>query len=186
MRHVLSALLLIVASGCASYALRVAPAPARDVPTTLDGARLGPLSKQQMNEAGWALAEDRPARQVWIVAAPQPGVRESEAIVELGTDGAGQVTIVRERFRSPRLATYRQLLDALIARHGAPQVSVELDSSSWLESDPRSDRPRPARVVEHRWQGPHSQLVLVAGLEAEEHLRSGMEYQLLLLPVDAP
>lgn len=176
-------MVVLVCSGCLSYALRVAPKPLTAPPLALYGAAPGTTTAKALSERGWALADDVGDRRTFVLGEPEAGVREAEAHGRVDAIGTLTIEFVRVRYQNPRLTTYRTLLDGLVRLHGAPQVSDERPSFAPLDlSDPRNERPRPSRVVVHRWHGEKADLVLAGGLEAEENLRTAMEYQLLLVP----
>ena len=177
----LALLALLSMAGCFGYAVRKAEGPARDVPAKLFGAGPGAYTPGDLIEAGWALAEETTRGQLYVLATADDEVREAEAWLTRNEKMEPTVEFVRLRYRSTRLATYEALLASLQEQHGPPQVSEERPGSPLLWIDPESDRPRPARVVVHRWRGHEADLVLVAGLEAKENLRTAMDYQLLLV-----
>ena len=170
-------------TGCFGYAVRKSEGPAIKVPEKLYGVGPGQLEAKALVDAGWALADERPDGQFYVYAAAEEQVREAEAYLALDESPA-QLEFVRVHYRSTRLATYQALLNSLVAAHGPPQISEERAESRLLWIDSHGDRPRPNSVVVHRWKGGATDLVLVAGLEAEENLKTAMTYQLLLVLPD--
>jgi len=170
-------------TGCFGYAVRKSEGPAVKVPEKLYGVGPGQTEPKALVDAGWALADENVDEQVYVYATADAQVREAEAYLALDV-WPPRLEFIRVHYRSTRLATYQALLNSLVAAHGPPQISEERASSRLLWIDSHGDRPRPNSVVVHRWKGGATDLVLVAGLEAEENLRTAMTYQLLLVLPD--
>jgi hypothetical protein len=175
---------LVFAQGaCTSYIIRTAPGPAHEIPADFFGVAPGPVAPETFRRNGWALADSHEGVQTYVRGAgPNSEVSEAEAVLTQLEGGQLRVDCVRLRFGQTRLATYRTLLGSLVEKHGPPQVSDERVSFPEFVLDPKSERPRPPRVVVHRWRGPRFDMVLVGGLEVPENLASSMDYQLLFLP----
>jgi hypothetical protein len=183
-RWMLLGSLCLLGASCASYTytVRTKPGPVRSIPGEYFGAAPGGISTESLKRNGWALADSREGVQTYVRGgSPDLGVSEAEAIVSEQTDGPA-LDYVRLRYSQTRLATYKALLQTLIDKYGPPQASVVRPSFFAFVLDPRSERPRPPRVVIHRWNGLRTDLVFVAGLEDEENLLSAMDYQLFLMP----
>lgn len=183
-RNQIVCVLVLLFASCASYTytVRTVPGRAKSLPEEFHGASPGPVTTETLKKNGWALAESREGMLTYIRGGtPDLGASEVETIAREQSDGSVSVDVVRMRYAQTRLATYKSLLQTLIDRHGAPQSSVVQPSFDAFVLDPRSDRPRPPRVVVHRWSGTRADLVLVAGLEDAENLASAMDYQVLLL-----
>jgi hypothetical protein len=175
---------IALSMSCASYtySLRTAPGPVRAIPSDYYGAVPGTITADVLKKNGWALADAREGVQTFVRAGSQDfGVSEAEAIVSEQTGGP-HLDFVRLRYSRTRLATYKALVQTLVEKYGPPQASDVRPSFPAFVLDPRSERPRPPRVVVHRWNGPLTDLVLVGGLEDEENLKSAMDYQLFLMP----
>jgi hypothetical protein len=173
---------LLALPGCAAYTLRVAPAPAIAVPETLHGVSCGPAVTRELTRAGWAPAEAMGDGQIYVLAAPEPGVNAVELGFAPAGEGRGTIRFVRVQYPNGRLATYQALLRKLLDAHGPPQSSEERLRSAHFVPPSDGERPRAPRYVVHEWRGERSVLVLVAGLESPENLASAMDYQLVLLP----
>lgn len=183
--RILASAAALLLSGCVTYVLRVAPAPATAVPESLHGVKCGPAVERELTRAAWAFAEVMGDEQVYVLASPAPGVHEAQLGFEPAGEGRGQIKFVRLHYRHGRLSTYQALLRKLVETHGPPQASEEVKRYPYFVASADGERLRPMRYVVHEWRGPNSTLVLVGGLEARENLETAMEYHLLLLPADA-
>lgn len=171
-------------TGCAGLGIYTVPTsrgPARGVPDAAFDLALGNTTLRALTDGGWALAERKQSESLWVKAVTDPAIRDVEAGIRESGDGNGSVEWVRVFFKGARWTTYERLLNDLVESHGPPQGSVE--TASYEHFSPGTDlhRVRPSRFVVHRWSAPGRDLVLVAGLEVMENMRTGMEYQLLLL-----
>ncbi len=176
---------LVSQMACVRYVVGTAQGLGHNVPATYHGVGPGAAVTEALKKGQWAVAEARPdSSMLYVLASPEPGVSEAEAEVS-ATTTPPQVKYVRLRYSATRLATYRDLLQALMASHGQPQLSEERRTYALFDPE-KSDRPLPSRVVVHRWYGATADLVLVAGLEDVENLASSMAYQVLLVPADHP
>lgn len=184
-RRIIALVLVVgVFAGCARmgiYTVRTAKGPANNLPDAAFDLALGNTTVRSLTDGGWALAERKQSRSLWVKAVRDPAIRDVEAAVLETGDGSGSVELMRVFFKETRWTTYERLLDDLVKAHGSPQSSVE--TAHYEHFSPGTDLHRvlPSRFVVHRWSAPGRDLVLVAGLEVLENMRTGMEYQLLLI-----
>lgn len=184
LRGGLLAVVVLAGAGCARlgiYSVSTTGGPAREVPEAAFDLPLGATTAQKRMDRGWALAERRSDETLWVKAVSDPAVRDVEAQVRVLPDGHSVVDLIRVHFARTRWATYEQLLQKLLELHGQPQSSVETESYEHFSPGLDAHRMLPSRFVVHRWSAPGRDLVLVAGLEVIENMRTSMEYQLLLI-----
>lgn len=175
---------LLFLSGCARLGIYTVPTsrgPARGLPDAAFDLALGNTPLRALTDGGWALAERKESESLWVKAVTDPSIRDVEASVRESGDGNGSVELVRIFFRGTRWTTYERLLDDLVEAHGPPQGSVETAAYEHFSPGVDLHRVLPSRLVVHRWSAPGRELVLVAGLEVMENMRTSMEYQLLLI-----